>query len=512
GAKTLYAWAKDAAGNVSASLNDSITITLPDVSSPTVTAFTIPAVASTLKVSIAVLTATDNIGVTGYLVNESSVRPLPGAVGWTAGAPSAYTFVSAGAKTLYAWAKDAAGNVSAGLSGTVTVDISSPAVSIIAPADGSTVAGTVIVSGLSSDNIAVSSVAVSVDGVAYSQAVGLASWTFSLNTTLLSNGLHTLTARATDSSGNAKTAVISVTVDNLAPVISVVRSAGITASSATITWTTNEAADSQVEYGLSPAYGSSNALDTAKVTAHSQALTGLQPQTVYHYHARSMDAAGNTAYSADYILNTISLTVPNVSILSPVDGQKVEKTVQVTLSGSASAALIAVAELWVDGVRSAVHNFAPAVASFNIVLSWKTTSGGNHRLQARCCDTLGVCGTSGTINVSVAGKPKVVLVGNSNTLQEEVTGGSGDAQPRALLLSQKAGRQQTLMFDEDIREAALVDLKGRVIKKASRQGGSLVLSLQNAQDTGIGMTSGLLLIQMKDSSGKSSVKPLMVVK
>ena len=129
GAKTLYAWAKDAAGNVSASRSASVTITLPptaDTSLPTVTAFSIPATASSLTVTISAISASDNVGVTGYMVNESSTKPSASAAGWSASAPTGYTFASAGAKTLYAWARDAAGNVSASRSASVTITTSTP--------------------------------------------------------------------------------------------------------------------------------------------------------------------------------------------------------------------------------------------------------------------------------------------------------------------------------------------------------------------------------------------------
>jgi len=129
GAKTLYAWAKDAAGNVSVSRSASVTITLPpvaDTTKPTVSAFTIPATSTTLAVSITSFTATDNVGVTGYMATESATAPLASAAGWTAARPASYTCASAGAKTLYAWAKDAAGNVSLSRTASVTITVSTP--------------------------------------------------------------------------------------------------------------------------------------------------------------------------------------------------------------------------------------------------------------------------------------------------------------------------------------------------------------------------------------------------
>jgi hypothetical protein len=56
---------------------------------------------------------------------------------------------------------------------------------------------------------------------------------------------------------------------------------------ATITWTTDVAADSQVHYGLSEPYDQSSAIDSAPVTSHSVALTGLTAATTYHFAAAS---------------------------------------------------------------------------------------------------------------------------------------------------------------------------------------------------------------------------------
>jgi len=123
GSKTLYAWARDAASNVSASRSASLTITLADTTAPTVTSFVIPATSTLLTVPITSFIATDNVGVTGYLVTESSVTPSTSASGWSATAPTSYTFTTAGSKTLYAWAKDAASNVSASRSASVTITI-----------------------------------------------------------------------------------------------------------------------------------------------------------------------------------------------------------------------------------------------------------------------------------------------------------------------------------------------------------------------------------------------------
>ena len=91
-----------------------------DTTPPTVTAFSLPGTATSLTVAITTFTATDTVGVTGYRLTETNSAPT---TGWTATAPGSYTFGTAGAKTLYAWARDAAGNVSPARSAGVTITL-----------------------------------------------------------------------------------------------------------------------------------------------------------------------------------------------------------------------------------------------------------------------------------------------------------------------------------------------------------------------------------------------------
>jgi hypothetical protein len=93
-------------------------------------------------------------------------------------------------------------------------DTSPPTVAVTAPASGATVSNTLHLIGTAADNIAVSKVELQVDSGAFQRASGTTRWTYSLNTTELTNGSHSLTARATDSSGNTEIASISVTVSN----------------------------------------------------------------------------------------------------------------------------------------------------------------------------------------------------------------------------------------------------------------------------------------------------------
>lgn len=94
--------------------------------------------------------------------------------------------------------------------------------------------------------------------------------------------------------------------DSTPPVISAVVTSSIGETSATVTWTTNEPADSQAEYGTTTAYGLSSALQTATMTAHAVSLTGLTASTTYHFLVKSRDAAGNLATSSDGTFTTLA--------------------------------------------------------------------------------------------------------------------------------------------------------------------------------------------------------------
>ena len=59
------------------------------------------------------------------MVTESVFTPSPSDSNWRTFAPSNYTFATKGTKTLYAWAKDGAGNVSTSLRANVTLTLPS---------------------------------------------------------------------------------------------------------------------------------------------------------------------------------------------------------------------------------------------------------------------------------------------------------------------------------------------------------------------------------------------------
>lgn len=99
--------------------------------------------------------------------------------------------------------------------------------------------------------------------------------------------------------------------DTTPPVISGVSVSSITTNSVTITWTTNEAGDTQVNYGTTTGYGSSTGLNTTMVTIHSAFVSGLSAGAQYHYRVKSKDSPGNLGVSGDFTFTTSAPPPPD---------------------------------------------------------------------------------------------------------------------------------------------------------------------------------------------------------
>jgi len=132
------------------------------------------------------------------------------------------------------------------------------------------------------------------------------------------NTTYHVTATSTDAEENQAiaegdfTTLEQVTTITLA--ISGIEVSKITDLSATISWATDKPATSQVEYGTTNEYGSSTTLDESLTTSHSVTLSGLKPNTTYHFKTKSKDESGNEAASQDQTLTTSSTVPPTTDV------------------------------------------------------------------------------------------------------------------------------------------------------------------------------------------------------
>jgi len=95
----------------------------PDNISPTISSFSIPDGYNSLTVPVSSFSATDNVEVTGYLLTESNVTPSTEHAGWSVAPPEEYIFSTAGTHDLFAWVKDASGNISSPVRKTVVITL-----------------------------------------------------------------------------------------------------------------------------------------------------------------------------------------------------------------------------------------------------------------------------------------------------------------------------------------------------------------------------------------------------
>lgn len=91
--------------------------------------------------------------------------------------------------------------------------------------------------------------------------------------------------------------------DTTAPEISNVQVGTITDNTITVTWETDEEADSLVNYGLQEDYGIVR-VPVSDKKAHTIKLDNLDPGRVYYFRVVSADEEGNQGISADYKVQT----------------------------------------------------------------------------------------------------------------------------------------------------------------------------------------------------------------
>jgi hypothetical protein len=282
----------------------------------------------------------------------------------------------------------------------INADTIPPTVTLTAPGSGNTVSGTTVaLSANANDNNGVAGVQFKVDGVNVGAEDTLPPYSAVWDSTLVSNGPHTVSATARDTSGNTTTASAPVTVSNPLAISNIAVS-NITATSATIGWQTNGVADSQVRFGLVVPYSSATTLDSNLVLIHSQTLSGLTPASLYHYQVLSNGAAGSAASSDGTFTtaNASDTTAPTVSITAPSAGATVSGTNVAVSANAADNVAVAGVQFKLDGVNLGAED---TTAPYGV--TWDTTaaSNGTHTLSAVARDAANNTATA-SISVTVS--------------------------------------------------------------------------------------------------------------
>ena len=115
------------------------------------------------------------------------------------------------------------------------------------------------------------------------------------------------------SNGNVRDTFTIMKGSGLPPVLSAIAAVDVTDSSARITWSTDKAADSLVDFGLTTAYGM-QVSDATQTMSHSLAITGLLPSTTYHFRVTSTDGGGQSVSSGDFTFVTLEQNDPPIAL------------------------------------------------------------------------------------------------------------------------------------------------------------------------------------------------------
>jgi hypothetical protein len=332
----------------------------PDNTPPSVN-FITPDADATLSGSASIIAnATDNKGmayvrfsVDAIVLKTDDTSPYEATLATTA--------LTNGTHTLSAFARDLSGNVatttrniiisnqtpSPDPTPTSTSDTTPPTVSFTLPAANASVNGTVSVQADASDASGIASVQFKVDSSLLSTDTS-APYTTSLDSTTLANGVHTLTAIATDTQGNIETTTRSITVANVvtppadvtAPTVaftSPVADGVAVSGSLNIAVTASDSSgisavrfkigntvladDSDSPYGL--------ALDTTAFSNGSYTLTAIAADP-----SGNQGTATRTIVISNVIVPPPDTSAPSVVITSPASGSSVSGSITIAATAS----------------------------------------------------------------------------------------------------------------------------------------------------------------------------------
>lgn len=217
------------------------------------------------------------------------------------------------------------------------------------------------------------------------------------------------------------------------PVISGVTARAAAPSGVIVEWSTNEAADTEVDFGPTEAYGNTSSLNSPPSMTHALILGGLAPGTVYHYRVKSRNAAGAQAVSPGFTFGTdapppaappgtgdgppavveafaapastsATGSAPVVLIMTPAPGANLSGIATVS-ANAISGRGVPVVQFLLDGA-----DLAPPLSTAPYTFSWNTALAGDgrHALAAVARDPSGGSATSPIVLVTVDNAPPAI--------------------------------------------------------------------------------------------------------
>ena len=280
------------------------------------------------------------------------------------------------------------------------LDHTPPVVNMTAPTDGATVSNVVTLVAAATDDVHVAGVQFVVDGVNVGAQVTAAPYSINWNTQGVTNGSHTVTAVASDNSGNQATApAITVMLSNIPPpTISITAPTNLQPVVGTIIVSaiaSSEAGVAGVQFQLDGAnLGAEETNAPFTVTWNTRAGT----KGIHTLSAIVRDTLGFT--NSDTVTVTVSndWTPPTVSFISPTNGAIVAGIITISAAASDNVAVSNVS-FYLDNVYTYILGGA-SVPPYSVVLNTTVFANGPQTLRVNAVDTSGNL-TVATINVTL---------------------------------------------------------------------------------------------------------------
>jgi hypothetical protein len=165
----------------------------------------------------------------------------------------------------------------------------------------------------------------------------------------------TFTVTAPLPAGQTATSTASAAKDQKTPIITNVIVNSVSTASATISWTTDEKADSQVEYGLQADKYFLSLIDPVLTTDHTIKVQGpaLTSGALFHFRVKSRNAAGAEGVSTD---KTFQLKGYNITVkIIDADNKPIPNTQILLYGGSSKAEMSSNGEVSFTDVTSGKH-------------------------------------------------------------------------------------------------------------------------------------------------------------
>lgn len=379
GNHTIKAIAEDEAGNK----NTAIVVIKVDNTPPSVdninpaVAFLAPLPGKDFNTNgnfLSRVSATDNVGVVGVkffldgvlMGSEDTAAPFEMPV-------NIASLTDQSSHLLKAEARDAANN-KASVMVSFVVDRTGPQISITAPSNGATLASLVSVNLNVEDKQGIATTFIKVDGIVRGAEDKTAPYDLTLDTSVLTNGSHTLTAVARDLTGNESSQSITITVNNIDlynvpenELAAMYPPTVANISEGKTLWTTSCASCHTAEKR-----GRTYAVLRTKIGSKSDIVA-----------MKSIDMVSSNVYKIYlYLNNDLDTEKPVVSIAAPINGQQVSGTIAVQATATDNKSVSSVA-LQIDGIN---YGNALTAAPYTFNIDTKTLSNATHFLKVTAKD------------------------------------------------------------------------------------------------------------------------------